>query len=152
MFYVWGRIASHNKFWNLLKALFTVLFVNRYFLDTFGVHQKILNNLYRPRLSCGYMIRLLTHPLPPPLPSASCPSFSFFLAFCMTVTGEGWEGMCEKPTLRQRENLALHKSFNTLWCAQNSWVVALARALFFTSISAEYLFNIIEFFCLDGGA
>jgi len=41
-------------------------------------------------------------------------------AFCMTVTGEGWGWGGEEPTLRQRENLALQKSFNTLWRAQNS--------------------------------
>ncbi len=41
--------------------------------------QRVFNDLKRNRLSFGRMIRLLAHPLPPPLPSWTCLSFSVFL-------------------------------------------------------------------------
>jgi hypothetical protein len=57
------------------------------------------------------MMRLLAHPLPP-LPSASCLSFSVFL------TREGVRGWARIQIIRPRECLALYKSFNTL-CNQH---------------------------------
>ncbi len=43
---------------------------------------KYNNMQFNLRLSCGRMIRLLAHPLPPPpFPSATCFSFSFFYKF-----------------------------------------------------------------------
>ncbi len=46
--------------------------------------QRVLNYLQRTMLSCGRMIRLLVHPLPPPLPARICLSCRSSL-----VTGEG---------------------------------------------------------------
>jgi hypothetical protein len=45
--------------------------------------QRVLNDLWRTRLSCGSMIWLLLHPPPPTLPSASCLSLSVFQ--CVTT-------------------------------------------------------------------
>jgi hypothetical protein len=49
--------------------------------------QRVRNDIKRTRLSCGRMIRLHTRLLLPPLPSASCLSFSVFP--CLTRWGEG---------------------------------------------------------------
>jgi hypothetical protein len=53
-----------------------------------------------------------THPLPPPLPSASCRSFSVFLCIAGRVYCR--ERLTWSKIIRLRENLALYKSFITL--------------------------------------
>ncbi len=77
--------------------------------------QRVLNDLKRTRFSCSRMIRLHAHPLPPPLPSASCFSVSVFL--CVAGWAYWWRGgerWVWSQTIRPRESLALYKSFNTL--------------------------------------
>jgi hypothetical protein len=75
-----------------------------------GGRQRVLNELWRTRLSCGSYSR------PPPLPSASlslsrlpvCRRSSF-------LTGEGGGGRGDEPNHRPRGSLVLYKSLNTLW-------------------------------------
>ncbi len=85
------------------------------------------------------MIRLLAHTLPP-LPSASCLSFSVFLAVCRRkslLTREG-RGYARSQTI-QRESRALYKSFNTLWLLlfRKLWVHADPKCLGWELASSE---------------
>jgi hypothetical protein len=77
------------------------MLVNKNFTSThrwklwYTITQRVLNDLYRTRLSCGRMIRLLAHPL-------------------LCVAGElrrGGGGVRSK-IIQPRESLALYKSFN----------------------------------------
>jgi hypothetical protein len=78
--------------------------------------QRVLNDLQRTSRSCGRMIRLLAHPLPP-LPPSNCLSFSVFLCVgglaYWRERGKG--GRARSQIIRPRKSLALYKSFNTLW-------------------------------------
>ncbi len=59
----------------------------------------------------------VSSPIPfPPLPSASCLSFSYFLCVLSRssfLTSRGWRS---SQIIRQRESLVLYKLFNTPWC------------------------------------
>jgi len=56
----------------------------------------------------------------PPLPSASCLSFSVFLCVAgRAYWGEKWVGDGWNQIIRPRERLALYKPFNTLWKIHN---------------------------------
>ncbi len=57
------------------------------------------------------------HPLPPPLPSASCLSFSVFL--CVAYRAY-WRERSGKGVIRRRESLILYKSFITLCIAHTT--------------------------------
>jgi hypothetical protein len=63
--------------------------------DRNSCHQRVFNYLQRAKLSCGRVIRLLTHPLP----SESCLSFAVFLG----VVGRAYRrergemGVSEEP-------------------------------------------------------
>ncbi len=61
--------------------------------------------------------RLLAHPLHPTLPAAVCLSLSVFLCVAGRAYWEGWGeggGGGKSQVIRQRENMALYKSFNPL--------------------------------------
>ncbi len=76
-----------------------------------------LGSVARP--SCGRMIRLLAHPLLPPLPSCCRLSLFLTLPVCRRSslpTGEGGRVWARNQIVRPRESMALHKSFNTLFC------------------------------------
>ncbi len=77
-------------------------------------NQRVLNDLYRVRLSRRCMIWLLLHPLTS-LPSASCLSFSVFLCVAgwayLSERGRGWGG---SKITRRPESLVLFELVNTL--------------------------------------
>jgi hypothetical protein len=70
--------------------------------------QRVLNALQRTRLSCGRMIWLLLHPLPPQYVL----SFSVFLYFARV---ELTDGRGRRATIQTPKSLVLNKSSSTLW-------------------------------------
>ncbi len=79
-----------------------------------GGKQRVLNDLWTTRLSCGRLIRLLVHPLPHP--PFRCISFSVFLR--ITYWRREWEW---SHIIQRWENLVIYKSSNTLWW-EGYWV------------------------------
>jgi hypothetical protein len=82
--------------------------------------QRVLNDLKRTSLSCSRMIWLLIDPYPP-LPSASCPSFSFFLSLPLCrrsqlLTGEEGKGWARSQIIqphwssKNHSRLSMHSS------------------------------------------
>jgi hypothetical protein len=79
--------------------------------------QRVLNDLERTMLYCGRMIRLLAHPLPPSPPARKLSLF-LSLPLCSRTSllaGEAGRGRARSQSIRPQENLALSKSFNTLY-------------------------------------
>ncbi len=94
--------------------------------------QRVLNYLLRTRLSCGRMIRFLSHPHHPPFPPPFTPSpvgdWSLFLSLpvCRRSnlrTGEGGRGRARKHIIRPRGSLALYESVN-IRCASSYLTIA----------------------------
>ncbi len=85
-----------------------------YFLFFFqlGPDQRVLNNLQRIRLSCGRIINSISRP-PPSSPSPVQQIVSLYQASCVSPV-ELTSGRRGGGNGRTR-NLALCKSFNTLW-------------------------------------
>jgi hypothetical protein len=80
-----------------------------------GQSQRIPNDLKRTRLSCGRMIRLIAHPLPP----SPVSNMSLFLGLSVCrrsslLTGEGGGGG-QGAKSYDREETGPSISFNTLW-------------------------------------
>jgi hypothetical protein len=74
--------------------------------------QRVLNDLQRTRRSCGHMILSPS----PPLPSASCFSFSVSCVSSIELTNgkEGERGWGRSQIIQLRESMLLYGSFNTL--------------------------------------
>ncbi len=78
------------------------------------LEKRMLNDLYRTRLSRRRMIWLLSHPFPSPVTVSRLYLF-LSLPVCRRSslpTGEGGE-VGEREIIRGRESLVLYKSFNT---------------------------------------
>jgi hypothetical protein len=93
------------------------------------------NLLYGPaqrvtKLSCGRLIRLLAHPLPP---SASCLSFSVFQCVASRAywRKRGW---ARNQIIGPGESLALYKLFSPLWSSSKikiEWLISMLKLLWF---------------------
>ncbi len=71
--------------------------------------QRVLNDLWRARLSCGRMIRL------PPFPSPVGKLETIEKRGNLLTKEGGGDGRVWSRIIWQQESLALYKSFNTLW-------------------------------------
>jgi hypothetical protein len=77
--------------------------------------RRVLNDLYRTKLSCCRMILLLARPLPPPpLSWRQVVSLSQALSPVELTEGKGGRGWARSQIIRPWESLVLYKSFNTL--------------------------------------
>jgi hypothetical protein len=124
-----------NKYFELFFTLTKMLFVNfvsNSFLEgsalvshgftkvcvckdtSHGYIQRVMNDLYRTRLSLHRMIWLLPHPLPP-FPSVSSTGGTQEDWERETTCWRGRWGMGRSQIIQRWESLVLYKSFNTLW-------------------------------------
>ncbi len=80
-----------------------------------GFHQRVLNDIWRPKLSCGCMIRLHARPLPPPLTSVSWTGHTQEDWERETICWREWgRGRAWSRIIRPKESLVLYESFNPL--------------------------------------
>jgi hypothetical protein len=82
----------------------------------YALIQRVLDDLWRTRLSCRRMICLLPHPLPPLYPEQVVSLYQYSCVspvelFVGEVGGSRWG---RSQIIRRRESLVLYKSFNPL--------------------------------------
>ncbi len=86
------------------------------------IPQRVLNDLWRARLSSGRMIWLPEHPPPHPSSKLDQRNIGRTEKKIELADGRGRRGWARSRIIRPQERLILYKSFNTLWFTRTSAV------------------------------